>query len=66
MVQVKQEYKKISTNIGALPINAVVMQDDISKMNDNLKQARDGCKKIHNTLMRKQLSVNLTKREYKY
>ena len=27
-------------------------------MNDNIEQARDGCNKIHNTLMRKQLSVN--------
>ena len=46
------------TDIGTLPLNAVVMQDDIAKMNDNLEQARDGCNKIHNTLMRKQLSVN--------
>ena len=34
-----------STNIGTLPLNAVVMQDDIAKVNDNLKQARDGCEK---------------------
>ena len=53
-----------STNIGTLPINAVVMQDDISKMNDNLKQARAGCSKIHNNLMRKQLSVNHDKCKY--
>ena len=32
-----------STNIGTLPLNAVVMQDDIAKMNDNIKQARNGC-----------------------
>ena len=53
-----------STNIGTLPLNAVVMQDDIAKMNDNIKQARDGCYKIHNTLMRKQLSVNHDKCKY--
>jgi hypothetical protein len=53
-----------STNIGTLPLNAVVMQDDIAKMNDNLRQARVGCNKIHNTLMRKQLSVNHDKCKY--
>jgi hypothetical protein len=53
-----------STNIGTLSLNAVVMQDDIAKMNDNLKQARVGCNKIHNTLMRKQLSVNHDKCKY--
>ena len=47
-----------STNIGTLPLNAVVMQDDIAKLNDNIEQARDGCNKIHDTLVRKQLSVN--------
>ena len=52
------------TTIGTLPINAVVMQDDIAKMNDNLSQARVGCNKIHNTLIRKQLSVNHTKCKY--
>ena len=53
-----------STYIGTLPLNAVVMQDDIAKLNDNLGQARDGCKKIYNTLMRKQLSVNHDKCKY--
>ena len=47
-----------STNIGTLSLNTVVMQDDIAKMNDNLKQARVGCNKIHKTVMRKQFSVN--------
>ena len=50
--------------IGDLGLNAVVMQDDIAKLNDNIKQARDGCYKIHNTLMRKQLSVNHDKCKY--
>ena len=53
-----------STHIGTLPLNAVVMQDDIAKLNDNLEQARDGCDKILNTLMRKQLSVNHDKCKY--
>ena len=52
------------TQIGTLPINAVVMQDDIAKLNDNLVQARDGCNKIHDTLMRKQLSINHDKCKY--
>ena len=53
-----------STHIGTLPLNAVVMQDDIAKLNDSIGQARDGCNKIHNTLMRKQLSVNHDKCKY--
>ena len=53
-----------STNIGTLSLNTVVMQDDIAKMNDNLGQARLGCNKIYNTLMRKQLSVNHDKCKY--
>ena len=56
--------KKSSTNIGTLPLNAVVMQDDIAKLNDNIEQARDGCNKIHSTLTRKQLSVNHDKCKY--
>ena len=34
------------------------MQDDIAKLNDNLRQARVGCEKIFYNLTRKQLSVN--------
>ena len=53
-----------STHIGTLPLNAIVMQDDIAKLNDNLGQAREGCNKINNTLMRKQLAVNHDRCKY--
>ena len=41
------------------------MQDDIAKLNDNIGQARDGCNKIYNILIRKQLSVNHDKCKYR-
>ena len=59
---IKDTFKETNTaSIGTLPLNAVVMQDDNAILNDNLSQARTGCSKIHDTLMRKQLSVNHTK-----
>ena len=53
-----------TASIGNLGLNAVVMQDDISKLSDSLKQARVGCDKIFDILTRKQLSVNHTKCKY--
>ena len=41
-----------------------MIQDDVSKMNDNLSKARKGCDMIYNTLMKKQLSVNHDKCKY--
>ena len=41
-----------------MPLNCLIMQDDISKMNDRLEDARSGCDK------RKQLSVNYIKSKY--
>ena len=35
-----------STNIGYVNLNSLILQDDNSKMNDNVDQAKDGCKKI--------------------
>ena len=62
---IKDTFKGTSTaSIDTLGLNAVVMQDDIAKLNNNINQARVGCDKIFNTLMRKQLSVNHTKCKY--
>ena len=47
-----------------MPLNSLIMQDDISKMNDTLEDARSGCEKIDDTLKRKQLSVNYDKSKY--
>ena len=45
-------------------LNSLIMQDDISKMNDRLEEARSVCDKIDDTLKRKQLSVNCDKSMY--
>ena len=45
---------KPSTMLGIMPHNSLIMQDDISKMNDPLEDARSGCEKIDNNLKRKQ------------
>merc|ERR1711994_743833 len=37
---------KISTRIGGLGLNCLIFQDDISKLNDRLEDAREGCKMI--------------------
>ena len=55
---------KPSTLLGIMPLNSLIMQDDISKMNDTLEDARSGCEKIDDTLKRKQLSVNYDKSKY--
>ena len=34
-----------TANIGQLPLNTLIFQDDISKMNDDIEQAREGCQK---------------------
>ena len=53
-----------TTKIGGLKLNSMVFQDDISKLNDKLEQAREGCAKIDNTLKKKQLSVNYDKSKF--
>ena len=55
---------KPSTLLGIMPLNSLIMQDDISKLNDTLEDARSGCEKIDDTLKRKQLSVNYDKSKY--
>ena len=55
---------KPSTMLGIMPLNSLIMQDDISKMNDTLEDAWSGCEKIDDTLKRKQLSVNYDKSKY--
>ena len=36
--------------LGIMPLNSLIMQDNISKMNDKLKDARSECDKIDDTL----------------
>ena len=53
-----------STKIGNIGLNSLCFQDDISKLNDNLNEARRGCSLIHETLAQKQLSINNDKCKY--
>ena len=53
-----------STKIGQVPLNSIIFQDDIGKMNDGTESARKGAEQIDNVLKRKLLSVNYDKSKY--
>ena len=53
-----------SSSIGEVRLNSLILQDDISRVNDTLKDARKGCKMLDNTLKRKLLSVNYDKSKF--
>ena len=62
---IEKTFKYIYTaRIGTQRLNSLVFQDDISKMNDNVEQAREGTKKIDTTLRKKLLSANYDKSRY--
>ena len=64
-VAIKETFlDQYTANIGQLPVNTLIFQDDISKMNDNIDQAREGCAKIDRTLKSKLLSANYDKSKY--
>ena len=44
-----------STRLGLMQLNSLIMQDDISKMNERLDDASSGCDNIDDTLKKKQL-----------
>ena len=41
------------TDLGAMPLNCLIFQDDIAKLNKTLEQARTGAKLIRETLAKK-------------
>ena len=47
-----------TSEIGYLKLNYLILQDDISKKNDTMEQARNGAERIDDMLKKKQLSVN--------
>ena len=53
-----------STSLGFMNLNSLILQDDISKINYKLEDARAGCEKIDNTIKRKQLSVNYDRSKF--
>ena len=64
-VAIKETFiDQYTANIGQLSLNTLIFQDDISKMNDNIEQAREGCHKIDRTLKSKLLSANYDKSKF--
>ena len=64
-VAIKETFMdQYTANIGEVLLNTLIFQDDISKMNDNIDQAKEGCEKIDRTLKSKLLSVNYDKSKY--
>ena len=48
-----------TSKVGYKRLNSLILQDDISKMNDEVKQARDGCPKKFMTPLRKSSLVSI-------
>ena len=64
-VAIKETFTdQYTAKIGQLPLNTLIFQDDISKMNDDIDQAREGCHKIDRTLKSKLLSANYDKSKF--
>ena len=64
-VAIKETFTdQYTANIDPLPLNTLIFQDDISKMNDDIEQAREGCHKIDRTLNSKVLSANYDKSKF--
>ena len=64
-VAIKETFlDQYTANIGEVLLNTLIFQDDISKMNDNIEQAKEGCHKIDRTLKSKLLSANYDKSKY--
>ena len=63
-VAIKETFTDQYTKIGQLPLNTLIFQDDISKLNDDIDQAREGCHKIDKTLKSKLLSANYDKSKF--
>ena len=52
------------TELGHMPLNCLIFQDDIARLNTTLEQARRGATLIGDTLAKKKLKSNLTKSRY--
>ena len=49
------------TELGHMPLNCLIFQNDIARLNTTLEQARTGATLIGETLAEKKLKSNLTK-----
>ena len=64
-VAIKETFtNQYTAKIGQLPLNTLIFQDNISKMNDDIEQAREGCHKTDKTLKSKLLSANNDKSKF--
>ena len=52
------------TELGHMPLNCLIFQDDIARLNTTLDQARSGTALIGETLAKKKLNSNKTKSRY--
>ena len=52
---------EVTANIGNMPLNCLIFQDDIAKMNLTLEDARKGARDIGRMLESKQLKANVSK-----
>ena len=55
---------RLTANIGNMPLNCPIFQDDIAKMNRTMGDARIGAKVIGRMLERKQLRANTYKSKF--
>ena len=53
-----------TANIGNMPLNSLIFQDDIAKMNRTLEDARKGAKDVGRMLESKQLKANTSKSKF--
>ena len=53
-----------SSSIGTMGLNSLILQDDISRVNDTLEQAKNGCELLDDTLKSKLLSANYSKSKF--
>ena len=54
----------VSANIGELELNSLIFQDNISKMNYTLEDARKGARDVGRMLESKQLRANTSKSKF--
>ena len=52
------------TDLGFMPLNCLIFQDDIARLNTTLEPARTGAELITETLAKKRLKSNFGKSKY--
>ena len=55
---------EVSANIGNMPLNCLIFQDDIAKMNYTMEDSRKGARDVGRLLESKQLRANTSKSKF--